>query len=37
MFAGTVSPELSASEHATRLGAWIRSTGEKVDDFLLGG
>lgn len=37
IFAGAVSPELSIAEHAARLGAWMRSAGEEVDDSLLGG
>lgn len=37
IFAGAVSPELSVAEHAARLGGWMRSAAEEVDDSLLGG
>lgn len=36
VFGGCVSPELAVSDHAMRLGAWMRSTGEEVDASLLG-
>lgn len=37
VFAGAVSPELAIAEDAARLGRWMRSVEQEVDDSLVGG